>query len=185
VTAASYIAYQTKYNNVQVSVKHSGLVVYEEDNCLAASPDAIVEDHTNNERGIAEWKNMSTNRNKKIFDILEEKEISKQYGNFCLRREKKGESKMTLHKKHAYYYQVQGLLAITEAAWCDFVVKTDIDLFVQRVYPDCTFWQQVMMPKLTKFYYKALLPELASPRHQKGGIREPGQWVCAYLGSPN
>jgi hypothetical protein len=35
-----------------------------------------------------------------------------------------------------------------------------------------------MLPKLQAFYFKALLPELASPRDGKcPGIREPGLWV--------
>ena len=36
-----------------------------------------------------------------------------------------------------------------------------------------------MSPKLKAFYFKAILPELAFPRHGKSpGIREPGLWVC-------
>jgi hypothetical protein len=39
-----------------------------------------------------------------------------------------------------------------------------------------------MLPKLQAFYFKALLPELASPRDGKcPGIREPGLWVCIYI----
>ncbi len=38
----------------------------------------------------------------------------------------------------------------------------------------CTLKEWTMVDsKLQSFYFDALLPELASPRHRKGGIREP------------
>jgi hypothetical protein len=42
-----------------------------------------------------------------------------------------------------------------------------------------------MLPKLQAFYFKALLPELASPRDGKcPGIREPGLWVRFQIINP-
>jgi len=41
-------------------------------------------------------------------------------------------------------------------------------------------WNNIMLPKLSAFYMKAILPELADPReHTSTGIREPHlPWVC-------
>ena len=36
-------------------------------------------------------------------------------------------------KTHRYYSQVQGQLPITERKWCDFVVYTTKDLFIQQI----------------------------------------------------
>ena len=33
------------------------------------------------------------------------------------------------------------------------------------------------IPSLQEFYFNALLPKLACPRHQQGGIREPEDWL--------
>lgn len=38
-----------------------------------------------------------------------------------------------LNTNHEYYAQVQGQLAITGAAWCDFVVKTFKGMSIQRI----------------------------------------------------
>ena len=84
---------------------------------------------------------------------------------------------LELNRTHKYYYQVQGLLNICGLQWCDFVLRTQKDLFVERVLIDKDLWANKMYPKLCKFYNKALLPELALPRLTQGGIREPGKWV--------
>lgn len=42
-----------------------------------------------------------------------------------------------------------------------------------------------MLPKLTAFYFSAVLPELASPRNNTiSGIREPGIWVSLIMTGP-
>lgn len=78
-----------------------------------------------------------------------------------------------LKKRHDYYYQIQCQMFCCDLEWCDFVVRTNKALHVERIFRDQTWWNQ-QLPKLRNFYFSALLPELAYPRYGKGGIREPG-----------
>ncbi len=47
--------------------------------------------------------------------------------------------KVLLDKSHDYYIQVQGQLLVTGAPWCDFVVYTTKDMFIERILPDIPF----------------------------------------------
>jgi len=67
-----------------------------------------------------------------------------QTATFCL---EDNDNKYSLKHRHDYYYQIQCQMYCVDCDWSDFVVKTEQD---------------------------SLLPELACPRHRKGGIREPG-----------
>ena len=171
-TKADYIRYMQNKGHDKVIVHDAGLFVSLTDNCLAATPDGIVDDGTD-EQGLVEFKNISAHSDKTILEIFHEKEQTKKWGNFCLRRV--GESsQLTLHHKHPYYYQVQGLLHITGKSWCDVVVRAK-DLHVERVYPDNSLWLK-MKKKLIAFYLNVMLPELASPRYP-AKFRNAKNWV--------
>ena len=70
------------------------------------------------------------------------------------------DGKIGLKKNHNYYYQVQGAMATLNLQWCDFVVFTNKDLHVQRIYFDNVLWENVMVPELTTFYFQYVLPDL-------------------------
>ena len=57
--------------------------------------------------------------------------------------------------------------------WCDFVVRMERDIHIERVRRDEAWWRKDVMPLLKTCSFSALLPELASPRQGLGGIREP------------
>ena len=88
---------------------------------------------------------------------------------FCLEG-KNGPYK--LKHRHDYYHQIQYQLYCVDREWCDFVLKTEKDIHVERIYRDRDWWG-LQLGKLETFYFKALLPELAAPRYRNGGIREP------------
>ena len=46
------------------------------------------------------------------------------------------DGQVKLKKDHAYYYQVQGQLAITGARWCDFFIWIGTSVHLERVYAD-------------------------------------------------
>ena len=71
-------------------------------------------------------------------------------------------------RPYNYYYQVQGVMAITGRTWCDFVVWTPKGISIERIQYNESFWADQMCPKLLEFYDKALLPELAAPEHPNG-----------------
>ena len=68
------------------------------------------------------------------------------------------------------------VLCSADKAWCDFVVRTNKDMHIERIYRDREWWT-LQLAKCKKFYFSALLPELACPRYRKGGIREPENTV--------
>ena len=94
---------------------------------------------------------------------------------FCL---KEKDDCLKLKRTHQYYYQIQATMYCTKRKWCDFVVRTTVDLHKEslRIVWDPQFWLSVL-PVLRTFYFTAILPELALPRIQKGGIREANGWL--------
>lgn len=170
ITIQEYILKKAE-SNENVSVEQMGLVIDRTHKYLAASPDGKVAS-TNGESGLIEIKNL-------VHNIpLNLRQAAETVKNFCL--EIKGK-KLQLKKSHPYFYQCQGLLHICDCKWIDFVVRTinPYQLHIERIYRDKDLWASSFFPKLTSFYQKVLLPELASPREGKiPGIREPGIWVC-------
>ncbi|KAJ1522321.1 hypothetical protein ONE63_002617 [Megalurothrips usitatus] len=82
------------------------------------------------------------------------------------------EGALHLKKNHEFYFQIQGQLAISDREWCDLVVFSDNDFFVERIERDRAKWEE-MFPKLKRFYMEALLPEFVDPRLPRDGqIRE-------------
>ena len=62
---------------------------------------------------------------------------------------------LQLKKKHNYFFQVQGGMAVTNTQWCDFVVWTPQWISVQRI-PYDEEWTWSMLAKLMYFYRPAL-----------------------------
>ena len=85
------------------------------------------------------------------------------------------QSHLSLKHTHNYYYQVQATMSCTGRKWCDVVVRTAVDVHVERIVFDPEFWKSAMH-RLHSFYFSAIVPELALPCLQKGGIREPSEW---------
>lgn len=48
-------------------------------------------------------------------------------------------SKFHLIKNHDYYIKVQWQFLVTGAPWCNFVVYTTKDMFIERILPDIPF----------------------------------------------
>jgi len=74
---------------------------------------------------------------------------------------------MKLRRRHAYYYQIQGQLALTGRAWCDYFVWTLKANSVERIWFDQAFCDE-MVKKLNSFYLRAVIPELFSERIKRG-----------------
>ncbi len=77
--------------------------------------------------------------------------------NFFLQEKK---SDLVLKRSHCYYYECQGVCNILELPWIDFVVYTQTDLHVERIFRDATLWNKKMLPSLTSFYQLYVFPEL-------------------------
>ena len=161
----------TEYENkFSCKVTKTGLRICSKYPCLGASTDGIV--HVNNDEGLLEIKNLLQTNTILI------KDAPKKIKNFCLEEK---DNKLMLKRNHEIFYQIQGQLNIFEKDWCDLVIRrmNPYDIFVERVYRDSLLWETEMVPKLTMFYEKFLLPELALPRYGTyTGIRKPlSPWV--------
>ena len=69
---------------------------------------------------------------------------------------------------NAYFAQVQGQMALSGRAWCDFVVFTHKGIHVERIKYDHGYWTTKLLPKLKQFFDNCFAPELVSPVHALG-----------------
>ena len=76
--------------------------------------------------------------------------------NFYLEHSEGG---IMLSTTHAYYYQIQGQLAICDRPYCDFVCWTTCGMHLER---DPMVWDEIQ-PKLDLFYVKVILPQILCP----------------------
>ena len=166
-TTIQYTTYQQQNGHPDLKVDICGLCVSTANPWLAASPDGFILDPSESEHslGLLEMKNPYSVREKTLAE-------ASTAPSFCLEEDKSSPNGYKLKNKHNYYYQVQCQLYCTGRMWCDFVLRTNKDLHIERIYYKESWWTG-QLEKLRKFYFSALLPELASPRNRKGGIREP------------
>ena len=66
---------------------------------------------------------------------------------------------MKLDRSHAYFYQVQAQLHIVDVDYCDFVVWSKKDLFVERIVRDVDLWDNII-PRVETFFCLCVLPEV-------------------------
>ena len=71
-----------------------------------------------------------------------------------------------LNRKHNYYFQIQGQMAIFDRTYCDFACWTLHGLHVERICydPDLVNY---MIPKLDDFFLKIILPEVLCDGEQQ------------------
>lgn len=129
-----------------VHLHDCGLVVNPAFSFLGASPDAkVCEDGLT---GILEVKCPFNSREKTIQEAVETTNA------FCLSVQ---DGVLSLKKTHDYFYQVHAQLMVTGAMYCDFVVYTSKDIYIERVLPDCEL-HQTMLNQLSEFYCKYAIP---------------------------
>ena len=74
-----------------------------------------------------------------------------QIPQFCLKHNFNGQLK--LKRNHEYFFQIQGQMMVSGATFCEFVVFTKKDIFVQNIKEDLMF-QNEMFEMLANFYLK-------------------------------
>uniref|UniRef100_V5I921 YqaJ viral recombinase domain-containing protein n=1 Tax=Anoplophora glabripennis TaxID=217634 RepID=V5I921_ANOGL len=114
------IKYLEKY---PCKYKKAGLFVHKVHSFLGGSPDGLIEND-----GIIEikcsYKAKDKNFDQVTLDFLD--------------------SSNKLKITHNYYYQIQGLLEITNRPWCDFVVYMNQDIMIQRIERKPKFWANML-----------------------------------------
>ena len=81
-------------------------------------------------------------------------------------------------KNHAYYYQVQFQIFISEKDYCDFIVWTTNDYYYERIEPDEEFWSTVSV-KAKEFFEKVIILELIGKHYSKPARIESGTVTSA------
>ena len=125
-TALAAYHSQGRKKHVNFLISESGLVIHPTYPFMGASPDSFVECECCGKR-VIEVKCPYSCKHKSIDERSEESQ-------FVLKKDEKGD--LCLDTYHAYYFQVQAQLKFCSASYADFVVWTDKQLFIQRVYPD-------------------------------------------------
>lgn len=151
---------QAAKQHADVAVKESGLHIHPDYPHLCASPRALLQCSCCG-LGIVEVKCPCCERNSAPED-------STGGGEFCLER---SGGALSLREDHAYYYQVQAQLNLTEGRqFCDFVMwrEREIQLFIQRIFKDPAFFRKVE-EDVTAFYKAAVLPELLGRWYTRAG----------------
>jgi hypothetical protein len=147
------------------SANHPGLCVSECGLCvssctphLGASPDGLVYcAHCVDKAGVLEIKCPYKFREKTPLDAAKEKSFCSEIVDGSLK----------LKRNHAYYYQVQGQMAICGRKWCDFFIWTLKGSSVERIQFDEDLWI-LSLQKLYTFYVTAIVPELFTERVKRG-----------------
>lgn len=135
-----------------VTVFQNGLFISPEEPFLAATPDRICYDPSEeNPWGLVEAKAPYKARE------MTPTKAAKELKNFCSVVGEDG--CLHLKRDHEYFQQVQGQIALTGANWCDFIIYTKCGLAVERIYFNEKFWT-AKVASLLKFYFKYYQPLL-------------------------
>lgn len=127
-----------------------GFVVNNDFSFIGATPDGKLCD--NGQSGIVEIKCPYSARNLMISQACE------TLVDFYLQKDESGT--ISLRTNHEYYMQIQGQLMITGCKFCEFIVFTQQDLFVQRIFPDLNCMTN-LLEKLALFYRDFAAPYLS------------------------
>lgn len=148
--------------SLATDVRKCGFFVDKEMPYLGATPDGLVGDD-----GIVEIKCPSSCQILTPEDAVTNKKFT-----FWVKDKKT--QKISLNKKHKYYFQVQGQLHITEKKYCFFAMWTPKGIKIEKIERDDSFWEDKMKRQLQFFYMECLLPELLDPRYPRSmDIRNP------------
>ncbi|ODM88232.1 hypothetical protein Ocin01_18450, partial [Orchesella cincta] len=148
---SAILSYELKTGLPEGSVEKVGLEVSLENGIFAASPDGRV-----GEEGIVEIKCPYSIRDLKPHDwptSSSDCPLKLQNGTLVL-------------KTHNHYFQIVQQLHVTKRMWCDYVVWTPNDIFIQRIERNeetASTWEKMKM-KLQKFWTEDLAPELVDSR---------------------
>ncbi|XP_031331888.1 uncharacterized protein LOC116162414 [Photinus pyralis] len=142
-----------------VTVTNTGLWIHKDYGFLGASPDGLV-----GTDAIVEVKCLYS------CSKLEETDLEKILllkKNTCLQLK---DGKISLNRRHSYYYQVQGTLNITKRSKCYFVVYINdaVPLYIEEIEIDIHFWEHEMVPILLTFYKMCIAPEIIRNNIGKG-----------------
>lgn len=140
---------------------------------LGASPDGLI---MNGEEvaGLIEIKCFKVLRNKSVADVIQMASIKKDVLPICLNLTN---GRLILKKTHAYYFQIQQQLLVTNMEYCDFVLYSPLGPpSIERILRDMVF-QEKLSTDIYRFWRTTFLPEyflMKIPRKLPPYILEDG-----------
>ena len=147
VAIRCYVDYQRKRGIVLV-VHKCGLWIDPSIPWLAATPDSILE--VGQDKGCLEVKCPYLCAKKSIA------QVSQESSSFCLQNDN---GKLQLKRNHQYFYQIQTQLYVTRLLWCDFVIWTPDEIFVEKIHYDQKFIEEAIL-KAWIFYFDKFFPSI-------------------------
>ena len=127
-TPQQYIQWKVQHGSPGVSVNtECGLVIATDHPWLAATPDGLVNvPQVLPSQGLVEFKNPHSRKDQFITHIVLNKKL------ICLSY-KNTSGALSLKHSDTYYHQMQMAMFCTSKEWCDFVVWTVVDLYVEHI----------------------------------------------------
>jgi len=147
---------------LDVKIIKCGLFIDKNDYFLGATPDGLLGNDT-----LIELKCPFSAANITPEEGIHQRKIT-------LWKINKNKEIIGINTNHKYFYQVQGQLHITGRKFGIIAYWTNKGIKYETIERDDIFWDTKMFPKLQKFFYNCLLPELIDPRHSRSmPIRNP------------
>ena len=144
IAKKKYLKYFTKEHK-NTSSRESGLFVCKDKPFLGASPDLLVECSCCGQ-GIVEIKCP--------YSIVNKTPTSDN-----LPYLKTVEGKISLNRKHKYFAQIQGQMALSKRKWCHFFIFTLKDQYLEKIVFEQSYWEK-LQSNLTYFYVHYMAPKL-------------------------
>ena len=141
--------YSAKFPDFQV--EKSGLIISKLRPYLAGSPDGLIKLSTL-DYGVLEIKCPYNGKDLTIEEMVNDLK------SFCSEQKN---NEIMLKKSHPYYFQVQGLMHVTQTRWCHFLIYSSKAFHLQKIEYDKNF-MDLILPKLKLFYFQYYLPEIIS-----------------------
>ncbi|XP_077080747.1 uncharacterized protein LOC143733086 [Siphateles boraxobius] len=171
------------FDNLQVTqqqFKASGFVINPDLPWIGATPDGQVTCTCHGE-GVLEIKCPFNSRDRSLNESCRD-------SSFCLGIGEDGT--MALKTDHKFMYQVQAQMHVSTVSYCDFIVWTPQEFFIQRIMYDPVFFHNAYL-KVVEFIKTGVLPELlgkwyTAPRHTHPNTtttEQPSEMGC-YCGKP-
>ncbi|XP_077063316.1 uncharacterized protein LOC143715422 isoform X2 [Siphateles boraxobius] len=179
-TAHQYLFTVYLYTLYTFQFKASGFVINPDLPWIGATPDGQVTCTCHGE-GVLEIKCPFNSRDRSLNESCRD-------SSFCLGIGEDGT--MALKTDHKFMYQVQAQMHVSTVSYCDFIVWTPQEFFIQRIMYDPVFFHNAYL-KVVEFIKTGVLPELlgkwyTAPRHTHPNTtttEQPSEMGC-YCGKP-
>lgn len=159
-TALEAYVSQERSKHTKFDTWISGLVIHPSYPLMGASPDSFVECECCG-KGVIEVKCPYSCKQESV------NKKAAEDSRFFLKEDLSGHLHLDVY--HAHYFQVQAQLKFCCASYADFVVWTEKQLFIQRIYPDEPFITSVL--KLCNTFIKTgILPEVIGKYYSKDPV---------------